>query len=305
MFGTRTNWLPKRIIIMLFGLVILAALGWPHSAFAVVRWSANLQVQSGDYTMLDGYGDWVQVPGYGTVWRPSVVQDWAPFEHGHWTWTNDGWTWVSYEPFGWLVYHYGYWYFDDQVGWFWIPGNDWSPARVQWNTFGDYSAWAPMPPPNHYWRDPWDRQGPRVWLVVNVNHFTDDDIWRQRVSDPPGRETFKRGIVRRAPTVKTVERFTSRQIAPVRIERERVAPPPVTNNPPANYVRPQKVQRNRIVLPVQEQTRVQQYAPQVERQVLVPKGTAPRQPWPGQQQQQQQQQQKKPVQRQKRTTRGH
>ena len=287
MSSARVNRLPKRIVLMLFGLVVLAALGCPQSAFALQRWSAGIQIESDNYDFLAGYGDWVQMPGFGMVWHPSVVQDWAPFAHGHWTWTYDGWTWVSYEPFGWLVYHYGYWYFDDSIGWFWMPGTAWSPARVQWNTFGDYCGWAPMPPPGYYWGDPWTpwrHHRFNVWVFVNINHFADDNVWRHREAEPPRRDIYKRDVlVRRAPGVRDVERITNRQIAPVRITRERIVPQPQANQPPVRYTRPKAVQRSRIVLPDQEQTRVKQYAPQVEREVLVPKGNAPRQPMPAQQ----------------------
>ena len=150
-----------------------------------------------------------------------------------------------------------------------------------------------MPPPGYYWGDPWTpwrHHRFNVWVFVNINHFTDDNVWRHREAEPPRRDLYKRDVlVRRAPSIRTVERFTNRQIAPVRITRERVAPQPQANRPPAKYARPQPVPRTRIVLPDQEQTRVKQYAPQVEREVLVPRGNAPRQPWPGQQQQQQQQ----------------
>ncbi len=100
-----------------------------------------------DVQYLESYGEWFEMPPYGFVWHPFVVRDWAPFSHGHWMWTNDGWAWVSYEPFGWLVYHYGFWDYRREIGWFWIPGDEWSPARVEWYTSDDYCAWAPLPPP--------------------------------------------------------------------------------------------------------------------------------------------------------------
>jgi hypothetical protein len=272
---------------MLFGLVVLTALGCPRSAFALTRWSAGIQIESDNYDYLAGYGDWVQVAGFGTVWHPSVVQDWMPFAHGHWTWTYDGWAWVSYEPFGWLVYHYGNWYYDDSVGWFWVPGTVWSPAQVQWYTFGGYCGWAPLPPPGYYWGDPWTpwrHHHFNVWFFVNVNHFGDDNIWGHREAEPPSRDLYKRSVVvRRAPGVRDVERITNRQITPIRITRERVAPQVQGNRPAAKYARPKVVQRSRMVLPQQEQDRVKQYAPQVEREVLVPRGNAPKQPMPVQQ----------------------
>src|SRR2546426_4578479 len=33
-----------------------------------------------------------------------------------------------------------------EIGWAWIPGEEWGPAFVQWRHGGDYVGWAPMPP---------------------------------------------------------------------------------------------------------------------------------------------------------------
>jgi len=60
--------------------------------------------------------------------------------------TEYGWTWVSYEPFGWATYHYGRWARDPRFGWLWIPGNTWGPAWVSWQHGGGYVGWAPLPP---------------------------------------------------------------------------------------------------------------------------------------------------------------
>lgn len=76
--------------------------------------------------VLDTYGEWISVPTYGMVWRPFVSADWQPYTYGNWIRTENGWTWVSYEPFGWIVYHYGYWDYRPDTGWFWIESRDWS-----------------------------------------------------------------------------------------------------------------------------------------------------------------------------------
>ncbi|MGH2567719.1 MAG: DUF6600 domain-containing protein, partial [Bacteroidota bacterium] len=54
--------------------------------------------------------------------------------------------WMSSEPFGWAVFHYGRWYFDDYYGWIWIPDRVWGPAWVEWRYNDDYLGWAPLPP---------------------------------------------------------------------------------------------------------------------------------------------------------------
>jgi hypothetical protein len=101
------------------------------------------------YDALSPYGTWVQMPGYGYVWQPlATVQDfrWRPYTLGHWIYTDDGWTWASDEPFGWLTYHYGRWMRTHTLGWVWFPGDEWAPAWVSWRYGNDFVGWAPLPP---------------------------------------------------------------------------------------------------------------------------------------------------------------
>jgi hypothetical protein len=65
---------------------------------------------------------------------------------GRWIWTDYGWYWSSYEPFGWATYHYGRWIYDDYYGWIWVPDDVWGPAWVEWRYDNDYIGWAPLPP---------------------------------------------------------------------------------------------------------------------------------------------------------------
>lgn len=122
------------------------------------------------YSSLDSYGEWIQADRGVYVWRPlHVMRDWRPYTVGQWSWTDDGWYWVSDEPWGWATYHYGRWYFDNHYGWVWIPGYEWAPAWVEWRYGADYVGWAPLGPyaifnlqigirysahwvtPHHYW----------------------------------------------------------------------------------------------------------------------------------------------------------
>lgn len=110
---------------------------------------------------LDPYGSWVDVPGYGNVWRPLVVADWAPYRQGRWVWEDwYGWTWVSYEPWGWAPYHYGRWFYEPAFGWCWYPGaigarHYWAPGLVAFFGFGSGGGvgfgfgnvgWVPLAP---------------------------------------------------------------------------------------------------------------------------------------------------------------
>ena len=102
------------------------------------------------YDNLSG-GNWVEVEGYGYGWQPDLAvndSNWRPYADGYWAYTDDGWTWISYEDFGWATYHYGRWANLSDYGWVWFPGEDldWGPAWVSWRTGGNYVGWAPLPP---------------------------------------------------------------------------------------------------------------------------------------------------------------
>ncbi len=98
------------------------------------------------YDSLAPYGSWVVVGGYGRVWVPRVAAWWRPYSEGRWAYTDDGWTWVGTEPWGWAAYHYGRWYWDVEYGWAWVPGTVWAPAWVAWRSGGGHIGWAPLPP---------------------------------------------------------------------------------------------------------------------------------------------------------------
>lgn len=103
------------------------------------------------YSSLSPHGEWIQMDNDLIVWRPtSVHPSWRPYMLGRWSWTRHGWYWDSYEPFGWAVYHYGRWHYDDYYGWIWIPDNEWGPAWVEWRYDDDYIGWAPLPPYAHF-----------------------------------------------------------------------------------------------------------------------------------------------------------
>jgi len=101
------------------------------------------------YNDLSSQGTWVQTDNYGYAWQPDVQDpDWAPYQNGHWVYTDEGWTWVAdaSEPWGWATYHYGRWVNIDGEGWVWVPGYTWAPAWVSWRYGGGYCGWAPLPP---------------------------------------------------------------------------------------------------------------------------------------------------------------
>jgi len=100
-------------------------------------------------TTLQPYGEWVEVEGYGRVWRPYttvVGVDFTPYETcGSWVWTDYGWTFTCDWDWGWLPFHYGQWAFVD-TGWYWVPDYTWSPAWVDWRYGSGYVGWRPSRP---------------------------------------------------------------------------------------------------------------------------------------------------------------
>lgn len=253
------------------GALVLGAFGGYGTAAAGVDVEVGFSIGVSDYDYLNDYGDWVRVSPYGRVWRPWVRDDWGPFQQGHWVWTNHGWTWISYEPFGWLVCHYGYWDWSPRWGWFWIPGTRWYPARVQWYMMGDYYAWAPMPPPHVYWPDPWDRWHVNVWFVVGAHDFLDDHVYDRRVTRPIWREVPRRDFVKRPPAIGHVEKAVRRTIPRVQYERERVDIRPEAVRRPPRPSQSVSAEFKRVTIPEPEKSRVEKETERVKREVLTPR----------------------------------
>jgi hypothetical protein len=139
---------------ILFALLLLSSVAGVASASTSVAAgihigpSGHATVDLGFfYDSLAPYGNWVERPSYGWVWAPTAVStSWRPYENGHWVWTDEGWVWVTDEPYGWATYHYGRWYDDPEIGWAWVPGDEWGSSWVSWQAGADYVGWAPLPP---------------------------------------------------------------------------------------------------------------------------------------------------------------
>jgi hypothetical protein len=238
---------------------------------AVNQASGDGQPYIDDFEYLSAYGAWVVYEPYGDVWLPDVVAGWAPFYYGHWMWTADGWSWTSYEPYGWLVYHYGSWGHQPGLGWFWVPDDIWSPARVQWYTFGDYASWAPLPPPGLVWADPWELYEVDPWIVVGVDNFTNENIGDYKSRKPVSAETAaQRNFVRRAPDVKQVERASERTVPTVRIREQDTNVQPRSDSKTKEKARQDEPVLKRMVLPRAEKRKVEKHTSEVEREVLAP-----------------------------------
>ncbi len=142
------------------------------------------------YSSLGSYGDWYEISNGVYVWKPyGVAINWQPYSVGRWLWTSDGWYWDSYEPFGYITYHYGRWFYDDYYGWVWYPSYEWAPAWVEWRYDDYYIGWAPLPPYAIFrynvgivftisWNAPLN-----YWYFVKYRHFYNDNVWGYGISN--------------------------------------------------------------------------------------------------------------------------
>ena len=131
--------IPKPFLLLFAAILALGAITPPKARAQV---SVRLFLQQSQPLRRVG-----QLPDYGYCWHPTNVgDDWAPYTDGYWAYTDGGWTWVSYEDYGGIVYHYGRWANIEGEGWVWVPGTTWAPAWVSWRSSDDYVGWAPLPP---------------------------------------------------------------------------------------------------------------------------------------------------------------
>ncbi len=149
---------PRLLTLLLVLFAALAGLA-PRAAQAELSFSYF-------YDSLDPYGDWIEVGGYGYCWHPDGVdEDWAPYTDGYWSFTDAGWTWVSYEDWGAICYHYGRWVKIEDEGWCWVPDYQWGPAWVSWRHNDSHIGWAPLPPEAHFRRE----VGLSVWVDTSYD----------------------------------------------------------------------------------------------------------------------------------------
>ncbi|MGZ5380894.1 MAG: DUF6600 domain-containing protein [Thermoanaerobaculia bacterium] len=186
------------------------------------------------YDELSPHGDWVTVGSYGHCWRPrGIDRNWQPYLNGEWLYTENGWTWVSYDPWGGDPYHYGTWSRSDAYGWVWIPGTIWAPAWVTWYVGDNDIGWAPVPPSFSVGYSGY--AGPPVtvsrssYVFVPATQFVGVNVGTVRVpvtqnatllarTRPVTRFAASGGVLTSGgPTVVQMERVTKRKIARVSV----------------------------------------------------------------------------------------
>jgi hypothetical protein len=228
----------KRI---LFALA-LWALAFPGLQKAEARTDVSIDFF---YDNLNDGGNWIEVRDYGYCWQPSVAvsnSNWRPYADGYWAYTDVGWTWISYEDFGWATYHYGRWIRLRGRGWAWVPGREWGPAWVSWRTGGDYVGWAPLPPRRA--GEYWDEQpitarvdidfdiGPAYYNFIDVRYIG-EPVLRERIFAPEQNVacvartvnvtniTYNNSAVYNyGPDYNTVSRYSTRPIQRLSLQRE-------------------------------------------------------------------------------------
>ena len=221
----------------------LSVLAFAMSAIPQAR-AADISIDF-IYDNLSG-GNWIDVEGYGYGWQPDIATsdpNWRPYTDGYWAYTDYGWTWISYEDFGWATYHYGNWANLADYGWVWFPGTnlDWGPAWVSWRTGGDYIGWAPLPPPRPgfvYDGQPIGARvdveydiGPQYYNFVDVR-FIGEPVLRDRIFPPAQNITYITNTVNvtniyvqnnvvynYGPNYNVVNQYSSRPIQRLTIER--------------------------------------------------------------------------------------
>lgn len=105
------------------------------------------------HDQLAPWGVWIDLPGYGQVWKPSdavlaTSPDWRPYyDNGQWVDTDNGLYWQSDYTWGDIPFHYGRWIRNPVYGWVWVPDYTWGPAWVFWRhaEYDGAVGWAPLP----------------------------------------------------------------------------------------------------------------------------------------------------------------
>jgi hypothetical protein len=213
-------------------MLFLVALALAASGCVVIDQGTRSDQSSASYgssdepfPVLNAYGNWIDVGIYGRVWQPAVMSDWRPYTNGQWVWTDRGWMFDSDEPFGWVVYHYGYWTQMDGLGWVWVPGTDWAPARVDWYSGDGFVGWAPMCPPQARYPDAYQPGYENYWTVVPAPQFTRLNVGAYRTNAPPPRTppTASRGKAsQRPPDIISIQGATHELIPARKTEQDQV-----------------------------------------------------------------------------------
>lgn len=152
---------------------------------------------------LKPYGEWVEIVGFGRCWKPAGVGErWAPYTVGSWAYSRFGWTWVSEEDFGGIVYHYGRWVRIQDHGWCWVPDLEWAASWVSWRYGTDLVGWAPLPPKATWdskvgigvWADRDYETGPGNYVFCLITDLSDSLLSQVVLPPSSNADCFQRSV---------------------------------------------------------------------------------------------------------------
>lgn len=238
----------------LFGYVLVLALvigGCP--SLTRTTYAQGLQINFNFFFhRLSPYGRWVYIPRYGQVWYPiGLGPYWQPYTNGHWIYTNFGWTWVSYDEFGWITFHYGAWTWFSPFGWVWVPGYVWGPAWVTWRYGPRYIGWAPLPPDYRFYFGsycPPVRVIERAWVFVPLDDIGAHNIGAIRVPAYRNVEFFRATreitniklvndyVVNSGPDDLLVERVRQIRVRQADVKQFNITPQPLSDLPASREI---------------------------------------------------------------------
>jgi hypothetical protein len=251
----------RRTFVVAMVFAALAVLAVPRPAEG--SWSVSISLF---HEQLSPYGQWVVAGSYGDCWVPArVAAGWSPYFDGEWIWTDYGWTWVSYDPWGDIPYHYGAWVWVDPYGWVWVPGTIWAPAWVTWAYSDDYIGWAPVPPSFVLTASGYSGRpivvAERYYCFVPTRQFVGVSVSTVRVPVQQNPTLFTQatkttgytvsgGIVRTAgPPASRIEKIAGKHIERVSIDRAKTRPTSLS------AVGMAKAHSLRVVAPASERAR--------------------------------------------------
>jgi Family of unknown function (DUF6600) len=256
-----------------------------------------IHADSDFYEPLTPHGEWVSVGAYGRCWRPGhVARDWRPYCSGNWELTDDGWYWVSDEPWAWATYHYGRWDFTDQYGWYWVPQVQWAPAWVSWHEGGGYVGWAPLQPSvsisvNGYVGFNQSHIPSRAFVFVEQRHFMDpirsttvvanNTTVINKTTVISNTKIVNNTVINGGPTTTVIEKASGRKVqaVPVRELRQKQEAPVVARQktvaPADKKEKTVQAPVSRQVKPAGEKMVAAPAPPPVEKPNLTPRSPAP------------------------------
>lgn len=265
----------KRLAILFLVLALIIGLASPATncasrSIVVNRVPTNqleMEINFGAFHRhLSSYGHWVNIGNYGPCWRPAgMIVGWRPyFDNGYWTYTRYGWTWVSLDLWGDIVFHYGTWDYDPFYGWIWVPGYVWGPAWVTWIYTDFHIGWAPLPPTFRFHRHHGFTGRP---IIVNHNHynfvFAEDmivaNLHKARIPVERNMEIVR--LARPATTISVVNNHVINKGPDLsRVEKIKLMPTPIEKIPHQERIRPRTIELS------DQQTDIEISSPNTNRQ---------------------------------------